>query len=166
MRVLIFFLIILISINLSASFNIPMNRTDFNIAENFSNKVTFIKSNEPITKSIKTQYEIKPGEKLNIYNMNGCIKLIGWDEDHIKIVAIKIVYQNCKNLNDLHMTLDTLNGLNIETVNCLKDNRARIDYIINIPKDTLIGEIYSKKNILYKDLPDKILNNIRVLSNR
>ncbi|MDA3813895.1 MAG: hypothetical protein PF570_06535, partial [Candidatus Cloacimonetes bacterium] len=85
---------------------------------------------------------------------------------YVKITAVKKVFRNICDLDCIHMTLNTLNGLVIETVNISKDNRARIDYIINVPKDTFIGDIFTKGNIRYENLPNKVLSNIRRLSNR
>ena len=121
---------------------------------------------EPYTKQINTNYTIKFGEKLNVYNLNGSIKFIGWNRDYIKIIAVKRVFNNSSDLHDIHMTLNTLDGLTIETVNITNDTRARIDYIINVPKDIFIEEVYSTKSVIYKNLPNDIMNNARRLSHR
>ena len=166
MRVLFIVLGFLISLNLIALANIGSHNFNTNLTEHISNKISVMENIETYTKSINTNYSIKPGEKLNVYNLNGSIKFIGWNKHYIKITAIKKVFKNCCDLNDIHLTLNTLNGLNIETINNSTDGRARIDYIINIPKSTIIGDIFTKRDIQYENLPNKVLDNIKRLSNR
>ena len=113
MKVLIFVLVSLISLNLSALANIRSNNSNFNLTENISHKLSVMENNKAYTKSINTNYSIKPGEKLNVYNLNGAIKFIGWNKPYIKITAIKKVFRNCCDLNDIYMTLHTLNGLSL-----------------------------------------------------
>lgn len=166
MKILILFLVILLSLNLSALINIRSINSIPDLTENISNKFSIMENSEPYTRSYNTNYAIKQGEKLNVYNLNGSITFIGWNKNYVNITAIKKVFRNSSDLNDVHMTLNTLNGLNIETVNISNDDRARIDYIISIPKTTLIGEILTRKNVKFKNFPNDILNNIRRLSNR
>ena len=166
MKVLIIVMVFLICLNLTALANISSHNSNTNLTENISYKFSVMEKNKAYTKSINTNYSIKPGEKLNVYNLNGSIKFIGWNKHYIKITAIKKVFNNCCDLNDIHMTLNTINGLTIETINNSKDGQAKIDYIINIPKDILIGEIFTRGDIKFKNLPNDILSNIRRLSNR
>jgi len=166
MKILMLVLVLLISLNLSALANVRSNNSHSNLTENTSHKFSAFENRKAYTKSINTNYSIKQGEKLNVYNLNGSIKFIGWNKQHIKITAIKKVFRNCCDLNDLQMILSTLNGLTIETINDSNDDRARIDYIINVPKNILIGEVYTRDNIKFKNLPNDILDNIRRLSNR
>jgi len=166
MKALTLLIILLVCLNLTALSNTSSINRVPKITNQFSNKLSFIERNKPFTKNICTNYAIKPGEKLSVYNVNGSIKFIGWNKNYIKITAIKRTYHNCNYLNDIHMTLNTFNGLNIRTVSTSKDCRARIDYVINVPKDTLFGEVYSKEKIKFKNLPNDIMNNILVLSNR
>lgn len=166
MKILILLLVLLISLNLTALANVRLNNSNSNLTENISHKFSTIENRKAFTKSTNTNYSIKQGEKLNVYNLNGSIKFIGWNKQYIKITAIKKVFKNCCDLNDLHMTLNTLNGLTIETINNSHDSRARIDYIINVPKNILFGEIFTRGNIKFKNLPNDILGNIRRLSNR
>lgn len=121
---------------------------------------------EPFTKVIRTNYEIKPGEKLNISNLNGSIRFVGWSKDYVKITAIKKTFINSNDLSKIHMVVSTLNGLNIKTVNISNDMRAGIDYIINIPKNISIGDITTQGDVKFKNLTDNVINNIRRLSNR
>ncbi|MCK5051867.1 MAG: hypothetical protein KAS53_09100 [Candidatus Cloacimonetes bacterium] len=166
MKILILVLVLLISLNLSALANVRLNNYNSNLTENISHKFSTIENEKAYTKSTNTNYLIKQGEKLNVYNLNGSIKFIGWNKHYIKITAIKKVFRNCCDLNDLHMTLNTLNGLSIETINNSNDSRARIDYIINVPRNILFGEIFTRGNIKVKNLPNDIIGNIRRLSNR
>ena len=166
MRVLIVVIVVLISINLTALAQVRPAHSNSNLRENISNKISVMEKNEPFTKVISTNYEIKPGEKLNIYNLNGSIKFVGWNKNYVKITAIKKAFINCCDLSDIHMVLSTLNGLNIKTVNISNDMRAGIDYIINIPKNTSIGDIITQGDVKFKNLPESVINNTRRLSNR
>ena len=166
MRVLILLLVFLLSFNLLALSQIrPMNsNSDF--IENRPYQISVMENNKPFTKSTITNYVIKPDQELNVYNLNGSIKVIGWDKNYIKITAIKKVFRKCCDLDDLHMMLNTINGLTIETINNSDDDRAKIDYVINVPKDTLIGDMFTRGNIKFNNLPSVILNNTRRLSDR
>lgn len=166
MRVLIVVIVVLISINLTALTQVLPARSNTNLRENTTNKISVMEKNEPFTKVISTNYQIKSGEKLNIYNLNGSIKFVGWDKNYVKIKAIKKVFKNSYDLSKIHMVLSTLKGLNIKTVNVSDDAKARIDYIINIPMNTSIGNVTSIGNIKFKNLPDYVVTNIRRLSNR
>ncbi len=166
MKIFTLLIIIIISFNLTALSNVRSINRISKISNNISSKLSFMERNKPYTKNICTNYTIKPGEKLSVYNVNGSIKFIGWSKDYIKITAIKKAYDNCNDLNDIHMTLCTLNGLNIETISMSKNCRARIDYVINVPKDTLFGEVYSKEKVEFKNLPKSTMSSILVLSHR
>ncbi len=166
MKILILVLVLLISLNLSALANVRLSNSNSKLSENTSHKFSVIGNRKAYTKSLSTNYSIKAGEKLNVYNLNGSIKFIGWNKQHIKITAIKKVFRNCCDLNDLNMILNTLNGLTIETINNSHDNRARIDYIINVPRNIVLGEIFTRGNIKFKNLPNDIVDNIRRISDR
>ena len=166
MRILTVVLVLFTSLNLTALSNEYSTYSTHNLTENVSNKISDIVNSKPYTRSISTNHTIRTGQKLNVYNLNGSIKLIGWNKNYIQICACKKVFGNCSDLNNIQMTLNTLNGLNIETVNTSNDDCARIDYVIRVPKNTIIGEIFTRGNIKYKNLPNKMRSNIRKLSKR
>jgi hypothetical protein len=166
MRVLIVVLIVLVSLNLTALSKARSVNSSTILRENLSNKISVMERNIPFTKSISTKYEIKPGEKLNIYNPSGSVKFVGWNKNYVKVTAIKRVYVDSYDLSKIHMVLSTLKGLNIKTVNISDDTQARIDYIINIPKNTSIGSVTSRGNIKFRNLPDYVVTDIRRLANR
>ena len=166
MRVLLLLLVFLLSFNLMALSQISPMNTNSDFIENRPNQISVIENTKPFTKSTITNYVIKPDQELNVYNLNGSIKVIGWNKNYIKITATKKVFKKCCDLDDLHMMLNTINGLTIETINNSDDGHARIDYVINVPKNTLIGDIFTRGNIKLNNLSSDILNNTRRLSNR
>jgi len=166
MRTLIIVLIVMVSLNITALSQARSVNSNTRLRENMPSKISVMEKNVPFTKSISTNYEIKSGEKLNIYNPNGSIKFVGWNKNYVKITAIKRVFVNCCDLSKIHMVLSTLKGLNIKTVNVSDDAQARIDYIINIPENTSIGNVTSRGDVKFKNLPDYVVTNIRRLSNR
>ncbi|MEA2096975.1 MAG: hypothetical protein U9P73_09825 [Candidatus Cloacimonadota bacterium] len=166
MRVLILLLVFLLSFNLMALSHVNSMNSNSDFIENTPNKISVLETNKPYTKSTITNYSIKSDQELNVYNLNGSVKFIGWNKHYIKITAIKKVFRKCCDLNDLHMMLNTINGLTIETINNSDDNRARIDYVINVPKNTLIGDIFSRGKIKLNNLPSDVINNTRRLSDR
>jgi len=166
MRVLIVVLVVLVSLNLSALSQTRPRNSITKLRENIPNKISVMERDEPFTKVISTNYEIKPGEKLNIYNLNGSIRFVGWNKNYVKITAVKKAFRNCCDLSDIHMVLSTLNGLNIKTVNISNDVRAGIDYTINLPKNTSIGDILTQGDVKFKNLSDSVVSNSRRLSNR
>ena len=93
MRVLKLLLMFLLSFNLMALSQIrPMN-TNYDFIENRPNQISVLENSKPFTKSLITNYVIKPDQELNVYNLNGSIKVIGWDKNYIKITAIKKVFR-------------------------------------------------------------------------
>lgn len=166
MRILIFVLVFLVSFNLSALSQIRPIQSNTNLRENNPNKISIMENSEPYTKTINTKFEMKPGEKLNIQNSNGSIKFVGWNKNYVKITAIKKTYNNCCDLSKIHMVMSTLQGLNIKTVNVSNDVRAKIDYIIRIPKNTSIGDILTQGDVKFINLSSNVINNTRRLSNR
>lgn len=166
MKVLIAVIVVLISINLTALAQVRPVHSNTSLRENIPNKISVMERNEPFTKVISTNYKIKPGEKLNISNLNGSIRFVGWNKSYVKITAIKKAFINSYDLSDIHMVLSTLNGLNIKTVNISNDMRAGIDYIINIPKSASIGDIITQGDVKFRNLSDSVINNTRRLSNR
>ena len=166
MRVLSLLLAFLLCFNLLALSHVSPMNSNSDFIENKPNQISVLENNKPYTKSTITNYVIKSDQKLNVYNLNGSIKVIGWNKNYIKITANKKVFRKCCDLEDLHMTLNTINGLTIETINNSDDDRARIDYVINVPQNTLIGDIFTRGNIKFNNLPSNILNNTRRLSDR
>ena len=166
MRDLIVLSIVMVSLNLTALSHSRSVNSSSQLRENIPNRISVMERNVPFTKSIIANYEIKQGEKLNIYNPSGSIKFVGWNKNYVKITAIKRVFVDSYDLAKIHMVLSTLKGLNIKTVNVSDDAQARIDYIINIPKNTSIGKVISRGNIRFKNLPDYVVTNIRRLANR
>ena len=166
MRVLILLLVFLLSFNLLALSQIRPMHSNSDFIENRSHQISVMEDNEPYTNSTITNYVIKPDQELNVYNLNGSIKVVGWNKNFVKITAIKKVFRKCCNLEDLHMMLNTINGLTIETINNSDDGRARIDYVIYVPKNIIIGDIFTRGNIKFNNLPSDILNNTRRLSDR
>ena len=165
MRDLILLVALLLSSNLLALSQARPINSNSDFRENKHNQISVLE-NKPYTKSTITNYAIKSDQKLNVYNLNGSIKVIGWNKNYVKITAIKQVFRKCCDLDDLHMMINTINGLTIETINNSDDNRARINYVINIPKNTSIGDIFTRGNIKFNNLPSDILNNTRRLSDR
>ena len=147
MRVLSLLVAFLLSFNLLALSHVSPKNSNSDFRENKPNQITVLENNKPYTKSTITNYAIKSDQKLNVYNLNGSIKVIGWNKSYIKITANKKVFRKCCDLEDLHMTLNTINGLTIETINNSYDKRARIDYVINVPQNTLIGDMFTKGDI-------------------
>ena len=166
MRVLILLLVFLLSFNLLALSHFSSINSNSDFIENRSRQISVMEDNEPYTNFTITNYVIKPDQELNVYNLNGSIKVIGWNKNFFKITAIKKVFRKCCDLEDLHMMLNTINGLTIETINNSDDGRARIDYVIFVPKNTIIGDVFTRENIKFNNLPSDILNNTRRLSDR
>ncbi len=166
MRVLIVVIVVLISINLTALAQVRPAHSNTNLRESNPNKISRMENDGPYTKTISTKCEIRPGEKLNIYNLNGSIKFVGWNKNYVKIIAIKRTFINSYDLSEVYMVLSTLKGLNIKTVNNSNDMQAGIDYIINIPKNTSIGDIVTQGDVKFRNLPNRVINDARRLSNR
>ena len=166
MRILILLLVFLVSFNLMALSQISQMNTNSDFIENRRNQISVMENTKPFTKSTITNYVIKRNQELNVYNLNGSIKGIGWDKNYIKITAIKKVFRKCCDLDDLHMMLNTINGLTIETINNSDDIRAKIDYVINVPKNTIIGDMFTSGKIKLNNLSSDIINNTRRLSDR
>lgn len=157
--------VILLTLNLSALSNIKSLNKLSKVNDIFSNKLSVIKRQRIYTNNITTNYSIKHGEALNVYNAHGSIRFEGWDKSYVKITATKKTFKNCNELNNIHIALSTFNGLIIETVNA-PDSCAKIDYVINVPKDILIGEVYSTEKISFNNVSRDIRNNILKLSHR
>ena len=83
MKALTLLIILLVCLNLTALSNTSSINRVPKITNQFSNKLSFIERNKPYTKNICTNYAIKPGEKLSVYNVNGSIKFIGWNKNYI-----------------------------------------------------------------------------------
>ena len=166
MKVIVILLITLICLNLTALSQSRSMQSSTKLRDNFSNRISTLGKSEPFTKAISTNYEIEPQEILNVYNHNGSVKIIGWNKDFVKITAIKKSFKRCCDLSRILMVLKTLQGLSIETVNTSDDQNAHIDYIINVPQNIVIGEIHSKSEVKFKNLPISVVENFRRLATR
>ena len=163
MKVIVILLITLICLNLTALSQSRSMQSSTKLRDNFSNRISTLGKSEPFT---STNYEIEPQEILNVYNHNGSVKIIGWNKDFVKITAIKKSFKRCCDLSRILMVLKTLQGLSIETVNTSDDQNAHIDYIINVPQNIVIGDIQSKSEVKFKNLPSSVVENFRRLATR
>jgi len=165
MKTMLSLFLVFTSIGLAALSTSPQSSKVTTIHNNFSNKISSAQRQRIFTKNIVANYSIKPGETLNVYNPNGSIVFIGWNYDYIKVTAVKKAYTNYSELDNIHMTLNTIKGLSIETVHS-PDCCAKLDYVINVPKDIAIREVYSSKGVSYKNLSRAITKNVQRLSYR
>ena len=98
---------------------------------------------------IERDLETQPGESLRVKNVNGNIDIVGWDNGHIQLVAIKEAksgrgYSAKEKLDHMEVSIERAgNGWEIMTLidrkwKSRRMNNTRISYELKVPHELLL----------------------------
>ena len=130
------------------------------------NNNTFSLSAQNLTETFTRRYFIEEGNKINVYNIKGSIKFIGWDRDYIEVTVFKKANHHKCELDNVDIQVNYRDGLTIETINHANRSRVTVNYIIRIPQSVYIGEVLTKGKIRWKNISESMKKNSSYLVKR
>ncbi|MCK4694820.1 MAG: hypothetical protein KAT74_03615 [Candidatus Cloacimonetes bacterium] len=167
MKIIFLFIVILLICSSSAGlhFQDPIN---INFKNNHAelNNNTFSLSAQNLTETFTNRYNIEEGNKINVYNIKGSIKFIGWDRDYVEVTAFKRANHHKCELDNVDIQVNYRDGLTIETINHANRSKVTVNYIIRIPRFIYIGEVLTKGKIRWKNISESMKKNSSYLVKR
>jgi DUF4097 and DUF4098 domain-containing protein YvlB len=89
-------------------------------------------------------YSLSPGGQVSLENVNGDVHITGWDQNQVKVDAIKTVWSGTS-LSDVKIEVDSRpDSIHIETKyphHWFGDSHWRVDYTIMVPKHARIDKV-------------------------
>ncbi|MDT7687604.1 MAG: hypothetical protein QOE46_363 [Acidobacteriota bacterium] len=106
---------------------------------------------ETLTEEFHQTYPLTPGGRVSLSNINGAVKVVGWDRDEVKVDAVKRAYTQ-ERLREAQIKIDAAPGrVRIETEypeyrwsdrdGERHENPASVEYTLTIPRGASIEEI-------------------------
>lgn len=93
------------------------------------------------TEEFQKNYQLKKGEKINLKNINGSVKINGWTEDFVELKATKKTTRSTANLDNVEIVIEEKNGLSIETKHLKHNPKVNVSYELNVPMDIILETI-------------------------
>jgi hypothetical protein len=95
------------------------------------------------TEEFQKTYQLKKGDKINLKNINGSIKINGWENDYVDLQATKKTTKTSGDLDDVEIIIEEKNGLNIETKHHKRNPKVSVSYVLNVPMNVVLDNITS-----------------------
>lgn len=107
---------------------------------------------QEVTEEFHQQYPLAQGGSVTVKNLNGWIRIVGWDQNQVKVDAVKRAWSK-ERLDDARIVVEPdANAIDIRTQypehytsNCREgDNRdcmASVDYTITVPRNARLDRI-------------------------
>ena len=95
------------------------------------------------TKEIRKTFEINDNTGLIIDNLNGPVKITGWDKDFVDVLIIKKTSRGSEALDKVDIVMIQKNDIIIETKHLSKNPKVSVSYELNVPKELLLKSIKS-----------------------
>lgn len=132
----------LFCLDLTGSNSIQRNSFDHQVpAKTFSRGYFSDHQTEKIYKILKVDGDIS----LNVHNTNGSINISGWKKDYIEVSAVKETHKRSRELEKVEIVFSENNGFTIVTKNLDDDTDVIVNYIIRIPRNVNMGDIFTDR---------------------
>ncbi len=95
------------------------------------------------TKEIRKTFEINDNTGLIIDNLNGPVKITGWDKDFVDVLIIKKSSRGSEALDKVDIVMVQKKDIIIETKHLSKNPKVSVSYELNVPKELLLKSIQS-----------------------
>ncbi|MCK5050338.1 MAG: DUF4097 family beta strand repeat protein [Candidatus Cloacimonetes bacterium] len=95
------------------------------------------------TKEIRKTFEINDNAGLIIDNINGSVKITGWDKDFVDVLIIKKTSLGSETLDKVDIVMIQKKDIIIETKHLSKSPKVSVSYELNVPKELLLKSIQS-----------------------
>ena len=93
------------------------------------------------TEEFRETYEVSPGTKLHVINVNGDVELNKWDEDYVEVHAIKKTNHDRDELAKVRVEVVTGDVMEIRTEYLERNARVSVDYHIRIPEPVVVQSV-------------------------
>jgi len=146
LKLMLIIFIVLCSLNLTG-YNINNNRqTSHHNMNNINNDILnkrSLSTNYINTKTekFKQTIDIYDDTAINVHNINGSIKITGWDKNYLEIYAIKKTNRSFCELKKVLIDVNVEQGLTINTRNNSDDPEVVVNYVIKVPDKVYIGDV-------------------------
>src|SRR5947209_11350766 len=108
--------------------------------------VTFVVSVIPafsISKEFNQSYPLQPGGTFELQNVNGTVKVEGWDRDEIEVRAVKIAKNKESDLERVSIEVDAKPGSVSVATHYPQDEgvEVAVEYVIHVPHGAHVEHI-------------------------
>ncbi len=95
------------------------------------------------TKEIHKTFEINDKTGLIIDNINGSVKITGWDKDFVDVVVTKKTSRGSDALENVDIIMTQKDDIILETKHLTKNPKVSVIYELNVPQKLLLKSIRS-----------------------
>ena len=95
------------------------------------------------TKEIRKTFEVNNNTGLIIDNLNGSIKITGWDKAFVDVVVTKKTSHGSETLDNVDIVMIQKKDIIIETKHLSKNPKISVSYELSVPKELLLKSIQS-----------------------
>ena len=98
-----------------------------------------------IVQTIETRktFEVNEDTGLIIDNINGSVKIIGWDKDFVDVLVTKKTNHGSEMLDKVDIVMTQKEDIIIETKHLIKNPKVTVSYELSVPKNLLLKSIQS-----------------------
>jgi hypothetical protein len=96
-------------------------------------------------------YDMEPGTKLDVYNINGKIEVSKWEKDKLEVIAIKETSRGKEELDKVKIEVTTNGDIEVKTVYLDKRVKALVHYEVKVPGNVVLRNIESSNGLIYID---------------
>ena len=93
------------------------------------------------TKEIRKTFEINDDTELVISNINGSVKITGWDKDFVDVLVTKKTSHGSEMLEKVDIVMIQKKDIIIETKHLSKNPKVSVNYELRVPKSILLKSI-------------------------
>jgi DUF4097 and DUF4098 domain-containing protein YvlB len=93
------------------------------------------------TEEFREAYEVSPGTKLQVINVNGDIELKKWDKDYVEVHATKKTNRDRDELAKVRVEVVTGDELEIRTEYLEKNAHVSVDYRVRVPGYVVVQKV-------------------------
>lgn len=93
------------------------------------------------TKKFHQMYTVKPGTKIEVYNINGNIEISKWDKDEVEVNALKSTRVGKDELEKVKIDVTTNGDMEIRTKYLEKKAKVSVNYEIKVPTTVVVARV-------------------------
>ena len=93
------------------------------------------------TEKFHQMYTVKPGTKIEVYNINGNIEISKWDKDDVEVNALKSTRVGKDELEKVKIDVTTNGDMEIRTKYLEKKAKVSVNYEIKVPATVVVARV-------------------------
>lgn len=99
------------------------------------------------TETFDKTYDVSPGTRFEILNRDGSIDISGWNQDRIKIHAVKKTRWSGK-LENVAIEVSSGSNFRVETIHVLKNPKVSVNYDIKVPFNVVVKSVQTSNGAI------------------